>query len=137
MKFPEGLPPTTVAHLSTLGVRFPPGSDPTEVVAVHPTQLYETAAMLVVFAWLWSRRRHTHGRGWLFGAYLLLAGIERFLVELVRAKDDRLLGPFTVAQATSVAIALVGAAMLSKWWKPGAAAEAPDALLKKPTSATA
>ena len=29
-------------------------------------------------------------------------GIERFLVEIVRAKDDRFFGPFTVAQLISV-----------------------------------
>ena len=32
----------------------------------------------------------------------MFAGIERFLVEILRAKDDRLLGPFTLAQLTSV-----------------------------------
>jgi phosphatidylglycerol:prolipoprotein diacylglycerol transferase len=28
------------------GVKFPPGTSPTEVIAVHPTQLYETAMAL-------------------------------------------------------------------------------------------
>ena len=27
--------------------------------------------------------------GWRFGVYLVLAGAERFLIEFVRAKDDR------------------------------------------------
>src|SRR5436190_4764058 len=42
MKFPDGLPPTTVLHLSAMGVKFPAGADPMQVVAVHPTQIYET-----------------------------------------------------------------------------------------------
>src|SRR5256884_6539072 len=56
MKFPDGLPPTTVANLTQMHVRFPPGADPAEVVAVHPTQIYETALMLLVFLWLWPAR---------------------------------------------------------------------------------
>src|SRR2546430_12399635 len=47
MKFPEGLPPTTVANLEQMHVTFPPGTNPAEVVAVHPTQLYETALLLL------------------------------------------------------------------------------------------
>jgi osmoprotectant transport system ATP-binding protein len=41
--------------------------------------------------------------GWLFGVYLVFAGTERFLVEILRAKDDRFLGPFTLAQASTTA----------------------------------
>src|SRR5213079_2276098 len=42
MKFPEGLPPTTVENLQRLHVTFPPNVNPADVVAVHPTQIYET-----------------------------------------------------------------------------------------------
>lgn len=115
MKFPRGLPETTVANLTAMGVEFPPGTDLTQVVAVHPTQIYETLAMFLAFWWMWSRRDHRHGTGWLFGAYLVFAGIERFLVEFVRAKDDRFIGPFTVAQATSVLLVLVGVLLLYVW----------------------
>lgn len=122
MKFPHGLPPTTVANLTALGVRFPAGADPMQVVAVHPTQIYETALMLLAFWWMWRRRDHAHATGWMVGCYLVLAGLERFLVEFLRAKDDRLLGPFTLAQATSVALVLLGAVVLKAWWKPDATA---------------
>jgi phosphatidylglycerol:prolipoprotein diacylglycerol transferase len=61
-----------------------------------------------VFAWLWRLRDHHHATGWRFGVYLVLAGTERFLIEIVRAKDDRLLGPLTLAQVTSVLLILVG-----------------------------
>ena len=115
MKFPQGLPPTTVADLTSLHVKFPPGTDPLQVVAVHPTQLYETALMFLAFAWLWRLRGHAHGTGWRFGLYLMLAGAERFLIEIVRAKDDRLLGPFTLAQLTSVLLVLVGAFLTQRW----------------------
>jgi phosphatidylglycerol:prolipoprotein diacylglycerol transferase len=85
------------------------------VLAVHPTQLYETAIMLGVFMVLWRLRDNGRPIGWLFGLYLVLAGIERFLIEIVRAKDDRFLGPFTIAQLTSVILIAIGAVLLSKW----------------------
>lgn len=108
MKFPDGLPPTTVANLQHMHVAFPPDADPLQLVAVHPTQLYETALMLAAFAWLWRLRDHRHAVGWRFGVYLVLGGAERFLVEMVRAKDDRLLGAFSLAQATSVLLVAAG-----------------------------
>jgi phosphatidylglycerol:prolipoprotein diacylglycerol transferase len=115
MKFPEGLPPSTAANLQAqFGVPIPPGVEPGTVLAVHPTQLYETAIMLVAFAVLWRLRTRVAGTGWLFGAYLVFAGVERFLVEFVRAKDDRLLGPFTLAQFTSVGLVLIGMVIVAR-----------------------
>jgi phosphatidylglycerol:prolipoprotein diacylglycerol transferase len=116
MRFPEGLPPSTAANLQQLfGIAVPAGIDPATVLAVHPTQLYEVAIMLVAFAVLWSLRKRGHPVGWLFGLYLVFAGVERFLVEFVRAKDDRFLGPFTLAQLTSVIVVAIGAVLLTIW----------------------
>lgn len=123
VKFPEGLPPSTAANMQSLfGIPVPPGTPPNTVLSVHPTQIYEVITMLVVFAILWKWRLRTWGIGALFGAYLIFAGLERFLVEFVRAKDDRLLGPFTVAQATSVLLILIGVAI---WFRLKDAAD-PD-----------
>jgi len=135
MKFPEGLPPTTVANLEQMHVTFPPGTNPAEVVAVHPTQLYETALLLLVFWWLWRRRDHRHGTGWLFGMYLVLGGAERFLVEFVRAKDDRVFGPLSLAQLTSVGLILMGVYLLRRWREPVTAPV--TAALQRPTEKTA
>ena len=116
MKFPRGLPATTAGNMEQLfGIPVPAGTDPGTVLAVHPTQLYETAIMLGVFMLLWRLRDNGRPIGWLFGLYLALAGLERFLVEILRAKDDRFLGPFTIAQLTSVILMGIGAVMLSKW----------------------
>jgi phosphatidylglycerol:prolipoprotein diacylglycerol transferase len=116
MKFPQGLPPSTAANLQTqFGVPVPAGVDPGTVLAVHPTQLYETAIMLAAFAVLWKLRARRAATGWLFGVYLVFAGAERFLVEFVRAKDDRFLGPFTLAQLTSVGLVLIGATLMARW----------------------
>jgi len=116
VKFPQGLPPSTAGNMQALfGIAVPPGTDPSTVLAVHPTQLYETALMLGAFFVLWAWRTRPRPVGWLFGLYLVFAGVERFLVEILRAKDDRLLGPFTLAQLTSVILVAVGAYLLSAW----------------------
>lgn len=118
MKFPQGLPPSTAGNMERLfGIAMPQGVDPSTVLAVHPTQLYEVAAMLLAFVILWMLRKRQAGTGWLFGLYLIFAGIERFLIEFLRAKDDRMFGAFTLAQATSVVLVLVGAYILSALYR--------------------
>ena len=116
MKFPQGLPPSTAGNMHAMfGIPVPPGvSIRRTVLAVHPTQLYETTLMLGAFAVLWAWRKQPRPVGWLFGLYLVFAGIERFLVEILRAKDDRLSpGPFTLAQLTSVILVAVGVWLLT------------------------
>ena len=116
VQFPQGLPPTTAGSLaSNYGVPIPAGATPETLLAVHPTQLYEAFLMIAVFMVLWRLRRHTRGTGWLFGVYLVLAGTERFLVEFVRAKEDRVFGEFTLAQLVAIAIVALGVALVSAW----------------------
>jgi len=131
MKFPNGLPPTTVGNLQGMSVHFPAMTDPNALVAVHPTEIYETIAMLFVFWWLWRRRDHGHATGWLFACYLVLGGMERFLVEFVRAKDDRVLGPFSLAQAMSVVLMLIGGFLVLKWREPAGPQPLPESLRPK------
>jgi len=103
-------------------VTFPPNTNPLEVVAVHPTELYETTLMLLVFAWLWRARTHHHAVGWRFGVYLVLAGVERFLIEFIRAKDDRFFGPLSLAQLASLGVVLIGVVITARLWAPDAVA---------------
>lgn len=120
MSFPKGLPPTTVR--------------------VHPTQLYEIAASLVIFAliaWVISPRFKREG-GLIF-AYAVLAGIERFLVEFVRTNKAVALG-LTQQQWISIALMVVGLAGV--WWfethgrlRPTAAELKPVAVAATPSSA--
>jgi phosphatidylglycerol---prolipoprotein diacylglyceryl transferase len=115
MKFPQGMPPSTVANLrEQFGVALPADMDPTTVLAVHPTQLYEAALMLGAFLVLWAWRGRARGTGWLFGVYLIFAGVERFIIEIFRAKDDRLLGPFTIAQLVSVTLVIIGVVVMRR-----------------------
>jgi phosphatidylglycerol---prolipoprotein diacylglyceryl transferase len=69
---------------------YPNGTVPT-TEKVHPTPVYETITMLIVAAVLW-RLRDRWRPGTLFALYLILAGLERFLVEFIRRNDDVFLG---------------------------------------------
>lgn len=114
VKFPEGAPPSTVQNLiSQFGQADLAGRPPAEVVSVYPTQLFEVAMGLAMFAILWKFRNHRHAAGWLFGAYCLLAGVERIVIEVFRAKDDRFFGPFTVAQVIGALFVVAGAAWMA------------------------
>ena len=124
VSFPNGAPPSTVANMTELfNTPAPPGSSPNQVLSVHPTQLYETALGFVMFLILWRFRDHKHAEGWLFGLYCVLAGIERFIIEFVRAKDDRfILGTFTMAQVIALLFAVGGAIWMYVRRNPGPSA---------------
>ena len=113
--FPKGAPPTTAQSLREFGVNVDPSTPDYQVLRVHPTQLYEAGAALIMFFILARMNARPHAKGRVFGAFLILLGIERFLVEIVRAKDDRFLGAFTVAQLISVILIVVGAVFCTAW----------------------
>ncbi len=109
--FPNGAPPSTAGNMrDSFGVDLPESIPDWEVLRVYPTQLFEVVLSFAIFALLWRLRRHDHRAGWLFLLYLLLAGIERFFVELFRVKDDRFFGGLTLAQLISVMLIVGGAA---------------------------
>ncbi|MCA9739102.1 MAG: prolipoprotein diacylglyceryl transferase [Gemmatimonadota bacterium] len=111
VRFPEGAPPTTVEAIErTFGVQVDPALVERfgQVVPVHPTQLYEVGMSLLIFAFLWRIRVHRHRPGWLFMVWLALAGVERFVVEMFRVKDDRFFGPLTLAQVISIGLLVTG-----------------------------
>lgn len=113
--FPEGTPPSTAATMMThFGQKFDAGMPLNQVVTVIPTQLVEVVLGFVMFLVLWRLRAHRHAAGWLFGVYCLLAGIERFIVEFMRAKDDRfaLLGGLSTAQGIAIGIMVAGVGIM-------------------------
>ncbi|MEO8505149.1 MAG: prolipoprotein diacylglyceryl transferase family protein [Acidobacteriota bacterium] len=115
VKFKVGPSPSTADTLhSQFGVPVPAGVSGDTVLAVHPTQLYETALALMIWGIGWKLLRRQRASGTPSGTtaivVLSLLACERFAVEFLRAKDDRLFGGFTLAQVISAAvlIALVG-----------------------------
>jgi phosphatidylglycerol:prolipoprotein diacylglycerol transferase len=92
------------------GIAFPQGLPPT-LERVHPAQLYEAIALFVV-TWLLVRwRRRGVGDLSLFGRYLALAGVIRFLIEIIRVNVRVALG-LTVAQFFAIGGVALGVALL-------------------------
>lgn len=89
---------------------YPDGTVPTNE-EVHPTPVYETLAMGLV-AWLLWQWRDRFRPGVLFALYLVLAGLERFLVEFVRRNEDTV-GGLTTAQVESLVLMLAGVAWIA------------------------
>ncbi len=86
---------------------YPDGTVPTAPgETVHPTPIYETLVMGLIAWLLWNLRDRVRP-GVLFALWLLLAGLERFLVELVRRNDIAALG-LTLPQLQSLAM-IIGA----------------------------
>ncbi|HTD61841.1 MAG TPA: prolipoprotein diacylglyceryl transferase family protein [Gemmatimonadaceae bacterium] len=113
VQFPEGAPPSTAINMvQEFHVKLPPNVTPMDVLAVYPTQLFEVTMGFIMFLILWRLRNHKHAEGWLFGLYCVMAGIERFIVEFFRAKDDRFFGPFTTAQVIALLFAAGGVAWM-------------------------
>lgn len=107
--FPEGAPPSTAGIMvREFGVQLPASVSPSTVLSVYPTQLLETLLGFVMFYALWRMRDHKHAEGWLFGVYCVFAGVERFLVEFLRAKDDRLIVGLTYAQVMAIGFVIMG-----------------------------
>lgn len=121
--FPEGAPPSTVGELqrSFHMTDFGAGMDPRTVVSVYPTQIMETAMGMIMFGVLWKMRDHKHAEGWLFGVWAILAGVERFIIEFFRAKDDRLSWTMglSLAQVIAVGMIVVGLAVMAARNKTG------------------
>ena len=111
-----GAPPAWLPHWlwaqtydgNIAGVVIPPPG-------VYPTPIYESIMSFAAFALLWKLRRHAHAPGWLFGVYLLLAGVERFLIELIRVNSTYTILGVQVTQAQLIAVACVLAGVLVMW----------------------
>jgi phosphatidylglycerol:prolipoprotein diacylglycerol transferase len=91
------------------GMSYPDGTVPT-TDDVHPTPIYEFLVMSGVAWYLWSRRNKMPPGG-LFALYLVLAGAERFLIELIRRNAD-VVGPFSLAQFVALASVAIGSIWL-------------------------
>lgn len=90
------------------GVQFP-GVDGFR----HPSQLYEAAKNLVIAGILLWQGKKQRKEGYMFGLFLLLYGVLRFVVEFVR-EPQIFVGPLTMGQALSVPLAIIGICLMQK-----------------------
>jgi phosphatidylglycerol---prolipoprotein diacylglyceryl transferase len=92
------------------GMSFPNGVVPT-TERVHPTPLYEFFIWLVIAWVLWRIGAHVlqqnKSAGLVFSAYLILTGISRFLIEIIRLNPRSFFG-MSNAQAASVVSVVLG-----------------------------
>jgi phosphatidylglycerol:prolipoprotein diacylglycerol transferase len=93
------------------GMAYPDGTEPTQV-DVHPTPVFETLAMGLTALVLWNLRDRLPPGG-LFGLYLVLAGLERLLIEFVRRNDDVVAG-LTQPQLVSIGLMVLGTILLMR-----------------------
>jgi len=97
------------------GMSFPNGVMPT-TDRVHPTPVYEFIVWMLIALVLWKSgsgaiRKGEPTRGRIFCYYLLMTGVARFLVELIRINPRSFLG-LSNAQAASVASVILGIVLL-------------------------
>ncbi len=90
---------------------YPHGTVPTPPgVKVQPTPIYETVTMCLVAYLLWRLRDRVRP-GVVFALYMVLSGLERFLVEFIRRNAEVLAG-LTAPQLESIALFVIGAVWL-------------------------
>jgi phosphatidylglycerol:prolipoprotein diacylglycerol transferase len=96
------------------GMSFPNGVVPT-TQRVHPTPLYEFFIWLAIAAILWrmgaKSLRAPKPQGAIFCMYLILTGVARFLIEIIRINPRSFFG-MSNAQAASVLSVVLGVALL-------------------------
>ncbi len=83
-------------------------------VPVFPTSFYECVVCMLLFVFLWSIRDRIKIPGVMFGIYLILAGVERFLIELIRVNTRyNAFGiSFTQAEMISLCLVIAGAILI-------------------------
>jgi phosphatidylglycerol---prolipoprotein diacylglyceryl transferase len=102
---------------------YPHGTVPTPAgVRVQPTPIYETVSMCLVAYLLWWLRDRVRP-GVIFALYLVLSGLERFLVEFIRRNSEVLAG-LTAPQLESVGLMVIGFAWLGMLLSGGGGVEA-------------
>lgn len=79
-------------------------------IPVYPTSFYESVVCLLLFIILWSQRHKFKSPGLMWGVYLVLNGVERFLIELIRVNTKYHVAgiPFTQAELISLILFITG-----------------------------
>ena len=88
---------------------YPHGTKPIHT-DVQPTPIYESLAMGLIALALWRLRDRVRP-GILFALWLVLSGVERVLVEIIR-RNDVVVAGLTLPQLISLAMVAAGAAWL-------------------------
>ncbi len=74
---------------------------------VYPTAFYEVLMVSVLFVILWSIRKSITTPGMLFSIYLIMTGVERFLIETIRVNSKYHVGGLSFTQAELISCILI------------------------------
>lgn len=85
---------------------------------VFPTPLYEIVMAILLFAFLWLIRKRIQTPGRLFAVYLLVNGIERFLIEQIRVNTHYDFWGMQPTQAEIIAVLIIVSSGILWWWSP-------------------
>jgi len=90
-------------------------------VPLHPTQLYEAGAeLLILIALLATERKGRAYPGRTFWLYMLLYAISRFIIEFFRGDERGMVGMFSTSQFISILLAPLAVVMLVYLARAGA-----------------
>jgi prolipoprotein diacylglyceryl transferase len=84
--------------------------------AVFPTPLYESVMALLIFTFLWSIRKKIIQPGLMFSIYLVLNGLERFMIEKIRVNTLYNVSGFTFTQAELISSILMLLGIIGIVW---------------------
>jgi phosphatidylglycerol---prolipoprotein diacylglyceryl transferase len=84
--------------------------------AVFPTPLYESVLCILLFLFLWSIRKHIKIPGMLFSIYLIVNGLERFFIELIRVNSKYHVAGLSFTQAELISSILVLLGLIGVIW---------------------
>ena len=82
---------------------------PVHHARLHPTQLYASAALFLVYAVLKIYQKHQHAPGQVLALYFMLAGGQRFVIEFFRADHELTAVGLSVFQLVSLGLCVTGA----------------------------
>ena len=85
--------------------------------ALHPVQLYESAANFLIFAILYRMCTREHRAGQVIGWYLVLYSTARFIVEFFRVHEQSTVAGFSLTQWISLGLLALGAGILLHVWR--------------------
>jgi phosphatidylglycerol---prolipoprotein diacylglyceryl transferase len=85
---------------------------------VFPTPLYEIVVCLILFGILWSVRKKFTIPGRMFAVYLIMNGVERFLIEHIRVNTQYHFLGLNPTQAEIISLGLIIAGIFLYWYAP-------------------
>ncbi len=86
---------------------FPDGDPPT-LEKVHPTQIYDSVSMFILFYFLWNMRKKAYAAGFITSLTFIVLGAQRFCMEFIRNTTPSSIDGLSQAQLISLSLICAG-----------------------------